>query len=132
MFEVFEQSLAGLKKADELRNFIHDLLTPTEKVMLSKRLSIAVLLAKGYDYRTISGLLKVSTSTILSVVRKQSIFGEGYRLVVGKVIRNEELEKFFLDLEKTLGKIISSHPARWRRIDSRHRQREGALLRRVI
>lgn len=84
MFEIFEKSILGLKKNVDIKNFINDLLTPAEKNMLAKRLAISILRAKGYDYRTISKLLKVSSSTILSVIRKQAIDGRGYQAVVAQ------------------------------------------------
>jgi len=105
MFEIFEKSVSNLKKSDDIRNYIVDLLTPTEKIILAKRLAIAVLLSKNYAYRTISDLLKVSTSTILSVIRKQAIDGRGYKVVVGKILNSEALGRSFLNLERTLGKM---------------------------
>ena len=45
MFEVFEKTFLGLKSAESARLLLGDLLTRTEKIMIAKRLAIAVLLA---------------------------------------------------------------------------------------
>lgn len=60
----FYRTLIGLKSRGEARDFLEGLLTPTEKIMLSKRLGIAILLARGLPYRTIMDILKVSNATI--------------------------------------------------------------------
>lgn len=77
--------------------------------MIAKRLAIAVLLAKGYDYRTISQTLKVSATTINAVLKQQSLDGRGYQNVVDKILRDEELKSFYLKLTKHLGQILSPH-----------------------
>lgn len=117
MYEVFEKGIADLKKTEDVKNFIADILTSTERVMLSKRLAIAVLLAKGYDYRAIGDILKVSSATINSVIKQHLISGKGYKTVVEKILQNEELQKFFIDLTKNFAKLIS-HPSRHKRVDS--------------
>jgi uncharacterized protein YerC len=50
-----------------VQGFFDDFLTPTEKVMLAKRLGIAVLLIGGFGYDEIKEILHVSTSTIFTV-----------------------------------------------------------------
>ncbi len=105
MFSVLIKTISSIKKGRDLQNFINDLLTPAEKTMLAKRLAISVLRTKGYNYRDISERLKVSTSTVLSVIRKQAIDGRGYEIVVGKILNSEALGRSFLDLERTLGKM---------------------------
>ena len=48
MHEIFLEALLGLKNESEAYQFVYDLLTPTERVMLSKRLVIVLMLIKGY------------------------------------------------------------------------------------
>src|SRR3989338_9398310 len=89
MFTVLEKAVADLKSGEDIRNFLDDLLTPTEKVMLAKRLAIAVLLAKDYNYRQICDVLKLSSNTVTSVLKHQVINGRGYAAVVKKILRDE-------------------------------------------
>ncbi len=60
--------------------------------MLAKRLAIAILLAKGYRYETIKSILKVSQETIARVNISLNYQGEGYEIVVKKVLRDEKIE----------------------------------------
>ena len=57
---IFNQLNTQGKRSDFMRNFF----TATEQRMFKKRLAIAVLIAEEYEYRKISYLLKVSTSTV--------------------------------------------------------------------
>jgi uncharacterized protein YerC len=51
----------------ESLDFIHTLLTPTEQVMLAKRLGIMLLIKRGYNYNEIKDILKVSQGTIAHI-----------------------------------------------------------------
>ena len=64
MYTLFRRVLSELHSEGDITDFLDDLLTPTEKVMLAKRLAIAFLLEKGYDQRAIHTILKVSTTTV--------------------------------------------------------------------
>lgn len=110
VWEIFLTSLSSLKK-EVAMDFVNDLLSETEKVMLSKRLSIALMIIKGYNSSYIATTLKVSGSTVNSVRRWLSFGGQGYRLVLAKIIKKEELEIFFEDLDEDLLKL--SHPKHW-------------------
>lgn len=95
VFEVFFRALAEAKSAKEVKLLLDDLLTPTEKVMLSKRLAIAILLMKEYDYRAIREILKVSPPTISKVANWFKFKGEGYRRVANKLFKEEAWVAFF-------------------------------------
>ena len=49
-----------LRDEKSLQSFFNDLLTPSEKIMLGKRLLIALFLERGHSYLDISRMLKVS------------------------------------------------------------------------
>lgn len=104
IFEVFLKTLVEIKSDKEADQFISDLLTPTEKIMLAKRLAIALLLEKGYDYRTIQKTIRVSAPTITSVNTALKYGSEGYKRLVVKIIREEKLINFF---EDTVEKLLS-------------------------
>lgn len=107
--ELLDDGLAALGSRDDIERFLADLLTPTEKIMLAKRLAIALLLEKGYDYRQISRVLKVSTSTVRSVVNWKRVRGKGYEKVVKILVTQEKWEKvlrqvaeFFADFKREM------------------------------
>lgn len=69
VFEVFWKTIAGLNTTPQVKEFFDELLTPTEKIMLAKRLAISILLYKKYSYEDIVDILKVSPSTIGNIAR---------------------------------------------------------------
>lgn len=60
----FIETLASLKGRQEIKGFLSELLTPTEKIMLAKRLAIVLMLQKHFPFLAIERTLKVSPSTI--------------------------------------------------------------------
>lgn len=108
IFEVFLKALVEVKNKEEAEQFISDFLTPTEKVMLAKRLAIAFLLDKGYDYRTIQKIIWVSAPTITSVNMALQHGSDGYRKMVSKIMAEEKLGEFF---EDTIVKLLSAPAA---------------------
>lgn len=110
MMEVFWQSLAFCSTKETVASFLEDLLTPTEKIMLSKRVSIALLLLKGYDYKSINDILKVSDQTIWTVSFWLKTKGRGYRMVLKKIMQSEKWEEFWLDIEKQVQNILPLRP----------------------
>ena len=109
-----------VKDYQEARMFLEDLLTPTEKIMLSKRLAIAVLLTKGYGYLNISNTLRVSSDTIKEVSNWLKISGNGYRLVINRLLKQERwirvlatIDDFLYSLPHPSGKkVFGPKPAR--------------------
>lgn len=114
--DVFLYGLTKLGNKREIVELLEDFLTPTERIMLSKRFSIAYLLSQEYDYVSISKILKVSTNTVRSVA-VQYKSGKGYQQVLNKILQQEELKKFFLDLGEGVSGILSTGGAKsagWR------------------
>lgn len=132
LYFVFEKTISDLRKAAEVKSFVNDLLTPTEKIMLAKRLGIAVLVAKGYDYRSITKVLKVSSSTVLAVIKQSAISGRGYKIAVNHILCDEGREAVFLKIEHALGKVISGHPAGKARADAYYHLRQEQISRREV
>lgn len=110
IFEIFWQSLAYCSTKETVASFLEDLLTPTEKIMLAKRVSIAFLLLKGYDYKSINDTLKVSDPTIWTVNLWLKTRGKGYRMILEKIIKSEKMEKFWQDVEKHIQDVLPPRP----------------------
>lgn len=64
IFELFFQAIGKKSKKDDFFAVISDILSPTEKVMIAKRVTIIFLLMKKIDYQTISEVVKVASGTI--------------------------------------------------------------------
>ena len=63
----FSKILSDLKEPAEIQNFLHDLLTESEEVMLARRLQVAKMLVNDYSYDEIRSKLKVGYDNIRSV-----------------------------------------------------------------
>ncbi len=75
-------------------DFIDDLLTDTEKVMIAKRIAVVLMILKGYPSLDIEETLKVSGQTIWTMRVWMTAKGKGYREMLEEVIeRDERLEK---------------------------------------
>ncbi len=113
IFEIFLSSLARVRQKEEVESFIQDLLSPIERIMLAKRLSIAFLLRKGYNQRTISKLLKVSLSTVNRVSLRLQLGGEGFNKVISDIIRDERKDDFWQKLDDLISGIVPPRGRSW-------------------
>lgn len=102
IFEILLKTIADLKKPEEVEGFLDDFLSPVEKIMLAKRLAIAVLLGKGYDYRGIREILKVTPGTVAGVNIKLKYGGRGCKRIVEKFLKEEKIEKLFEKIDEAL------------------------------
>ena len=110
---LFQRVLTEVHSREHMTLFLEDLLTPTEKQMLGKRLAIAFLLEKGYDHRTIHKILKVSTTTVFLVNKVLQEKGNGYRTVIQMVRRDEKWVAFINSVDYGLEELFS--PKAWHR-----------------
>lgn len=113
IFEIFLISLGKVKAKNDVKNFIDDLLSPTEQIMLAKRLSIAYLLGNGYDQRAISKLLKVSLSTVNRVSLRMQIGGLGFKKLFMQISIEEKLDNFWHKLDDLINEIIPPKGRDW-------------------
>lgn len=84
--------ISKLNQEDQAKLFLDDLLTRTEKIVLAKRLAIALMLESGKSYEEIKNLLKVSSSTI-GVINNRLNSGSGYKLVINQLQKMESKNK---------------------------------------
>src|SRR3972149_5900235 len=100
---IFTRTIKDLKNELEIENFISDLLSPTERTMLFKRLAIAVMLTKGYTYETIDHVLKVSTPKIMAVsTQLKHSTRNGYKKITRKILDWENKEALLDKIEEIL------------------------------
>lgn len=119
IFEVFWQTVVNVRNPRQAQDFFDDFLSPTEKIMLAKRLSIALMLLKGFDYKSIEDTLKVSSTTIKAVNLWIKHGGKGGKSLLQKIIKSEKIEEFWDKIEKTIEEILPPRSGtNWRRIRS--------------
>lgn len=114
VFEIFLTSLARVSQKEQVETFMQDLLSPTEQLMLAKRLSIAFLLHKGYDQRSISKILKVSLSTVNRVSLRMQLGGLGFKKLITEIIQSEKMDKFWSKLDNLITGIVPPKGRNWR------------------
>ncbi|MBI2039945.1 hypothetical protein HYT18_02640 [Candidatus Microgenomates bacterium] len=103
IFDVFIKSFIKVKNDKDAQILANDLFTPTERIMLAKRLAIAFCLMQGYEYREISKLLRVSVTTVASVNMTLKYGSNGYRTILERINKEEKLEDLFKNIaEKVL------------------------------
>ncbi len=112
LFIDFAKALASLNNAVEVANFIKDLLTEQEVVILARRLQIARLLEQDYTYEQIHKVMKVGNSTVAKVHSWMNLYGDGFRMVLKRTktqIENRESDKNPLSWSKHKRKYPMHH-----------------------
>jgi len=93
MFEI----ISNMDEEERFTGIMNELLSPTEKIMIAKRVAIIYLLIKGIDYLVIADVLKVSSRTI---AKFHSIIEEGKEVknIIESVAGNDRIKVFFEEL----------------------------------
>ncbi|MFY9462259.1 MAG: Trp family transcriptional regulator [Candidatus Sungiibacteriota bacterium] len=94
--------LADITLKEDIHDFINDLLTRTERIMLAKRLAIVVMLHKGYPFGVIRRTLKVSESTISAMRDRTDRGGKGFEKALRRLEKDKRLEKFIANLDRII------------------------------
>ncbi|MCX6704449.1 MAG: Trp family transcriptional regulator [Candidatus Woesebacteria bacterium] len=104
IFDVFLSTFVEIRTKNSASEFLGEFLTPTEKIMLAKRLAIGILVAKKCDYRKISQILKVSTATVGNISSLYK-YGRSYKKMVDKLLTSEETKKFWVGFGEEIASI---------------------------
>ena len=100
LFDLFFEALSELSNPSDVEKFLVSLLSPVEKTMLAKRLGIAILLTKGYKYEEIKSTLSVSQETISKISLTLNYRGEGYKMVIEKMLKKEKVKDLLDNIVK--------------------------------
>lgn len=113
MYEVLLDSIGMVRSPADVNCFIEDLFSKTEKIMLSKRLAIALLLLKRYDQRMIARLLRVSLGTVSKVSTVLQKGTGGYGKVTSAIIRKEKFHDFIQKLDDAMANLFPPSHRNW-------------------
>ena len=130
IFNTFLQTIASLNTKREVLEFFNEFLTPTEKVMFSKRLATGLLISEGYDYKEILMLLKTSTTTIATFSTYYK-YGESYKKIIDKIKRGKEIRTFLLNLGEKIaafGSFGGKGSNTWRSVRKELNKKKSKLL----
>jgi len=101
LFELFFKTVGNKENSKDFYEVINDLLSPTERIMIAKRIAIVFLLIKNIEFKNICEVLKVSSST----VSKFNLLKEKNSPIIKNLeeaLFKDELFDFFLDFLNTL------------------------------
>lgn len=110
--QTFWETVVKMDKHQDASLFFSDLFTKAERINFVKRLSIAVLLYKGHDWRQISDLLKVSTTTIAKVAAKMG--NNGFKVFFRRIEKDKSWSEFWKELGKLY--ITITHPEKYAKL----------------
>lgn len=113
MFDIFLDSIATVRTKRQAENFLSDWLSPTERIMLAKRLSVALLLTKQYDQRSIAKLLRVGLETVNKVNKVLNHGSGGYGMIVGTFLREEKSNVFWEKIDDALANLFPPRHRDW-------------------
>lgn len=107
LFVKLARSLSLLRSPQETAEFLKDLLSEAEVLMLARRLQIAEMLVDGQTYEQIKEVMKVGQSTIARVQTWLELYGEGYRTVI------DRSRKYQPAVESDSGKLWAQHKRKY-------------------
>lgn len=113
LFGELVRAIDSLSTRKKKNNFLWDFLTPTEKIMLSKRLAVIALLEAGVSHYEIWSRLNMSSSTISRIAKVHD--RGGYTNLVKNI--NADAPGLFdiVDSILTVGGIMPRYAGkRWR------------------
>ena len=108
--------IVGLLDKSKSQLFFDELLTDTEKVMLTKRLSAVIMLMYGYSAYTVAHILQMSTSTTDRMLLNLET---GYYTEIENILKKqkENRDQFWNMLELILrGGLPPRGKGRWKRL----------------
>lgn len=92
LIESLELVLSKISSQESTHSFLMALLTPTERLMLAKRLAAVILIREGLSHQQISNTLHLTRMTISKLELYFEARGKGYEIAF-KVLENEKLMK---------------------------------------
>lgn len=98
-----ELILTKLSKEEEMKEFLLSLLTSTERLMLAKRLAMALLIKEGVPESHIADTLHVTRDTVSRMQLFLEVRGKGYESAFKKLKNDRllrEFKTFLIDLAR--------------------------------
>jgi len=110
--QLLVECVASCHDQNTAGNFIDVLLTKTEKLMIGKRIAIALMLIKNHTPAEIDEKLKVSQTTVYTVKTWLDEKGKEYRQLIKEIAdRDESRQRKYQDLrEEAEGGFLPPRP----------------------
>ena len=114
IYAEFCQFITLIPARSSFQEFFHDFLTPTEKIMLSKRFMIMVLLMRGQTVEHIKNTLFVSNSAVMSVSSWLKNASPATKKALNLLNLKKDWQKFFDQIESVLDKLPPGKYRNWK------------------
>lgn len=99
LLQGFCEAISVLNNPEEIMDFITDLLTKQETIMIARRIKIAKMLINGNNYQEIRNSLKVGLGTVSKINQWLLESGQGFRIIAQRT-KKEKTEKTKLELSE--------------------------------
>ena len=130
MFGLFFEVITNSKNKEGFNQLMKELLSPTERIMVAKRVVLVYLLLQEIDYQVICRVLKVSSSTI-SKFKLLTDNKSGIIDILKKTMQNDKIKLFVFELMSDLfppGMYGTNWESAWKRkLEISRVKREGIL-----
>lgn len=94
--------ISSLNNSTEIENFLEGFLTKEEKIMLTKRLVLFMLLKKEYSPSSIQAALHVSYETVRTYQNQFDAKNKSFKDMIDKLIRREQTRELFIKIDNIL------------------------------
>lgn len=108
----FNTVLSNIKNEQDANNFINSLLSPTESLMLAKRLAIVLMLSEDIPASRIASALHVTRETVARLELLYQLKPEGYKIALSKINnqkRIKELKSLLIKLANYTGRAAGGY-----------------------
>lgn len=112
----FCQFTSLISRSVGFQEFFNDFLTPTEKIMFSKRFMIMVLLMRGRKIEDIKDTLFVSNSAVMSVSSWLKNASPATKKTLSLLDLKKDWQKFFDQIESFLDKLPPGKYRNWQQV----------------
>ncbi len=102
--KMFLGVLVDIHHPEEIETILKILLTDSERLVILKRLGIAIYLDKGRSYENIKNNLKVSSATIATVA--DSLSAQGMQKIIQKIKADKWAQETSNKIVKSIRKIL--------------------------
>jgi len=98
----FSFLISSLTSAKDIQHFFETFLTPEEKVMLTKRLMLHLMVENRYSIDEISSVLSVSKETVYKHRNILLWAGKEYKEIIVKITTRRKVKVFWKKVEELL------------------------------
>lgn len=98
----FAYLISSLTDSQEVENFLDGFFTPEEKIMLSKRLVLQMMLKRGYPTSAIISALHISYESVRSYSNLLTYKNGLFQKTLDRLIKREKAQEFWKKIDKLL------------------------------